>query len=564
MTVAIYTRTSTAVEEGASLEVQKGRCIKFCEAKGWEDWKVYVDEAFSGVEKDRPAFNEMFEDARAGKVSKVLVWRLDRFSRRFVDAVNLLEELKDLDITFHSVEESIDFSTDLGEAMFGILTIFADLERKAIATRTGEGKAYRLNEGLVCGGNVPIGYVNLSKEKAVKLGKKPGIYIDPEKAKMVKRVFELYAQEENQTRIVHKLKAEGFDTHQTTVRNIIGRECYYSGKWDNKHTIRKRQRDGSKKVAKVLKSTLSLPPIIDKKLWDKVQRVRKAHASQQYSGADYFLFKGRLMCVACGKPMFTSYRQGGSYDYYMHYCNGPRKGSSKSKQQNAICIPSKEIDQAIWNALVEKIHDAQSLKRTIEALKEEGTKEKVDDLKRQVKAIGTEIGKHTRNKSKYAKRVLETDSKDAIVEYEKEMQRLGGKIRALERSKEAIQEKMAEAQELALSIDSVDQLIKSIQAQYEDLSDLSFEKRRELVEKIYPPGSIEFFPKWWIEAVPDKAEQIELFKPMLKKSGQEVRKGFLMCTGLIDYDYQESRKRPDMKKLKEEVKNLSINGQKKN
>lgn len=162
MRVALYPRVSTLEQatEGYSIGEQVERMTKFCEAKGWEVYKIYTDAGYSGASLDRPALQDIIEDAEKDVFDMVLVYKLDRLSRSQKDVLYLVEDVFDKHgIFFSSMTENFDTSTPFGKAMLGILAVFAQLEREQIKERMAMGKDARAKIGKWNGGRmIPIGY----------------------------------------------------------------------------------------------------------------------------------------------------------------------------------------------------------------------------------------------------------------------------------------------------------------------------------------------------------------------------------------------------------------------
>ena len=160
--VALYPRVSSQEQatEGYSIGEQIERLTKYCEAMQWEVYKIYTDPGYSGGDTNRPGLQEMLKDVRAGKVDKVVVYKLDRLSRSQKDTMLLIEdEFLAHGVDFVSMSENFDTATPFGRAMIGILAVFAQLERENIKERTMIGKEARAKEGKWGGGSsVPIGY----------------------------------------------------------------------------------------------------------------------------------------------------------------------------------------------------------------------------------------------------------------------------------------------------------------------------------------------------------------------------------------------------------------------
>ena len=78
---AIYARQSIDKKGSLSIEGQIELCRKFTA----DDALVFSDKGFSGKNTKRPAFGELMEAVEAGRVKKIVVYRLDRFSRSLAD-----------------------------------------------------------------------------------------------------------------------------------------------------------------------------------------------------------------------------------------------------------------------------------------------------------------------------------------------------------------------------------------------------------------------------------------------------------------------------------------------
>lgn len=166
--VALYVRVSSQEQvDGYSISEQIERLTKYCEAMGWEIYKIYTDPGYSGANTDRPGLQTMLSDVQDGKVDKVVVYKLDRLSRSQKDTMLLIEdEFLAHNVDFVSMSENFDTSTPFGRAMIGILAVFAQLERENIKERTMIGKEARAKEGKWGGGSSePIGYdYNVAKD----------------------------------------------------------------------------------------------------------------------------------------------------------------------------------------------------------------------------------------------------------------------------------------------------------------------------------------------------------------------------------------------------------------
>ena len=103
--ISIYARKSVFREDSISIESQ----IEMCEyeAKG-QEYLVYQDNGYSGKNTDRPGFQRMVTDIKAGLISKVIVYKLDRVSRSVLDFSGLMDLLGRYNVDFISATEHFD------------------------------------------------------------------------------------------------------------------------------------------------------------------------------------------------------------------------------------------------------------------------------------------------------------------------------------------------------------------------------------------------------------------------------------------------------------------------
>jgi DNA invertase Pin-like site-specific DNA recombinase len=115
---------------------------------GVERDNVYLDRA-SGAKASRPQFDIVLRTLRSGDTLKVT--RLDRLSRSVLHLVTLGAELRMRGFGLHVIEQGIDTDTMEGRAMFGMLSVLAELQRELIVANTNDGLAAARARGRVGG-----------------------------------------------------------------------------------------------------------------------------------------------------------------------------------------------------------------------------------------------------------------------------------------------------------------------------------------------------------------------------------------------------------------------------
>jgi len=149
-----YIRVSTEeqVKQGISLANQKAKIEAFATAKGWALTRIYRDEGKSGKSLNRPGIQELLQDAISGQFEIIIVYRVDRLTRKQRDLWYLLEDVFDKNsVGFVSVNEPFDTTAAIGKASLGVIGVFAQLERDLISERTKDALAHKKDQGCSLG-----------------------------------------------------------------------------------------------------------------------------------------------------------------------------------------------------------------------------------------------------------------------------------------------------------------------------------------------------------------------------------------------------------------------------
>lgn len=189
---ALYGRQSIEKKDSISVESQ----LEYCkyETRG-EPYIEYTDRGFSGKNTNRPGFEKMIEDIKAGKIKRVIVYKLDRISRSILDFANMMELFQQYNVEFVSSTEKFDTSTPIGRAMLNICIVFAQLERETIQKRVTDAYYARNKRGFYMGGRIPYGYC--LKETVID-NIRTSMYEEvPEESEQLKLIYSMYADPSN-------------------------------------------------------------------------------------------------------------------------------------------------------------------------------------------------------------------------------------------------------------------------------------------------------------------------------------------------------------------------------
>jgi len=98
---------------------------------------IYRDDGVSAAASRRPGFEAALHSLKPGDT--FVIWKVDRAFRSLKQALETMEYFARQGIAFRSLTEHVDTSTPMGEAMYQIVNVFAELERKLIGERTKAG-----------------------------------------------------------------------------------------------------------------------------------------------------------------------------------------------------------------------------------------------------------------------------------------------------------------------------------------------------------------------------------------------------------------------------------------
>jgi site-specific DNA recombinase len=286
--VCLYTRISTDEEnQPTSLHSQRERLEAFCQAQ--ESWRIvaHQEDRASGTKLDRPGLQAALDLARDGAIDLLLVYRVDRLSRKVRQLAQLAEELDTYEVVLRSATEPFDTGSAAGRMMLQMLAVFAEFEHATIVDRVSAGIERRAKEGRWFAGRPPFGYVFSDELRT--------LVPDPVKAPVVRRIFDLYTRKRLGTiAIANQLREEEAPAPAAgwghpAVHWMISNPTYVG-----KIRWRDRLFDGVHE------------PLIDEVTFQRAQailRERGEDISRRRGNASDFLFSGVVRCASCGKGL---------------------------------------------------------------------------------------------------------------------------------------------------------------------------------------------------------------------------------------------------------------------
>ena len=149
LATALYVRVSTTDQR---VDSQVEELQGFCRGRGYAKVRLFVEHE-SGAKVTRPQLDAMMAEVRAGKVARVVVYKLDRLGRSLTHLALILDELQRRGVSLICSSQGIDTSGDnpAGRLQLGVLMAVAEFERSLIRERVNAGLRAAKGRGVKLG-----------------------------------------------------------------------------------------------------------------------------------------------------------------------------------------------------------------------------------------------------------------------------------------------------------------------------------------------------------------------------------------------------------------------------
>jgi site-specific DNA recombinase len=310
----------------------------------------------------------------------LLVYRVDRLSRKVRQLAQLAEELDAIDVVLRSATEPFDTGSAAGRMMLQMLAVFAEFEHATIVDRVTAGIERRAREGKWATGRLPFGYRRNERKEVVP---------DERTAPTVKRIFDLYTREQLGTAAVARVltdehaPAPAAGWQPAVVQWVLENEAY---------------------LGRVIWRGEGLPglhePLVDEFTFARAQRVLRERgddmALRRSNPGDYLL-SGLLRCGRCKRAYvgMSAKGNGGTYHYYA--CSGRQKLGPKGCDGERI--PRDKLEAAVVGQLASLYRDGDVIRDAVDAAAEQRQSDAA--LEEQRRACAEEIRRAERALDRY-------------------------------------------------------------------------------------------------------------------------------------------------------------------
>lgn len=351
--VAAYARVSSDKDEAEhSLVAQISYYNDYItHHPGWAFAGVYADNGISGTKDNRPEFQRMMADARAGQFDMLITKSISRLARNAMTLVTTVRELNRLGINVYFEGEQLDSQSSSGEMMLSMFAMYAEEQSKTAS----ENKRWQIKKSFSEGRPT---YFRLYGYEWVD----GHLEIIPEEAAVVRRIFDMYLSGMGHQAIAKQLNAESIPSlntkwQSTTIHDLLQNEKYIGNlllQKTHKPDFLTKKRFVNKGQWRQYLVEHCHEPIISEEVFDAVQlefAQRKASCTFTRNGPAP-LFANLLRCNHCGTCFVRKLSPGKAYEKMPVWVCGTYFHMGKD------CCPSKRIRESI---LIEKTREALGL-----------------------------------------------------------------------------------------------------------------------------------------------------------------------------------------------------------
>lgn len=363
--VAAYARVSSGKDSMLhSLSVQISYYSELIQKhKGWEYVGAYADEALTGTKETRPEFQRLLDDCRNGKIDMIITKSISRLARNTVTMLEVVRELKSMNIDVYFEKENIHSLSGDGELMLTILASFAQEESRSVS----ENCKWRIRKGFAEGELINLRFMYGYR---IKKGK---IEIEESEAEIIRMIFKDYIEGIGGTAIAKKLREMG-------VKKLRG------GKWNSERVIeiiknekyagnallqKKYVKDHLTKTLVWNKGNLpkyyaegTHPAIIYLETFEMAQEILCKNRERYLgvSGVYKYPFSSKITCGICGKKYRHKNRQGRiSWNCSTYLKYGKDSCPSKQIPEDILYMITTEVlglikfDEAVFKNKIKEI-----------------------------------------------------------------------------------------------------------------------------------------------------------------------------------------------------------------
>lgn len=383
---ALYARISAEHRDRESDSLENQLLVLEDFVKGrpeFAHYRIFSDRNYSGTNFNRPAFQEMMQEVREGRINCIIVKDLSRLGRDYLEAGNYIETIFPfLGVRFIAINDHFDTVEEENgnrAMMISIKNLVNDMYARDISRKMSGTVRDCIRRGSYVGSNAPYGYHVIKNDIGY------GFEIDEETSKIVVWMYERYLELGNLHELAREMTQKRIRTPgdylitqkvyleedepvklwlEGTIHDILTREAYLGHMVQGK-TIQHRFEGISQKhldKEEWIKVENTHEPIVTVELFEAVAEELARHSRRITSRTDEVpmdedIFDGILYCPVCGNKVrqVSSLKKNGSIRHYYYYCNHSTVPDKKGLE-NCI-IKREELRSAATQAVMEAVRE---------------------------------------------------------------------------------------------------------------------------------------------------------------------------------------------------------------
>ena len=356
-------------DNSLSIENQQAMLEDYVNNKGWNVFKVYVDDDVTGTTFQRPGFQAMMSDIEIGAINCLITKDLSRLGRNYIEAGRHRELFKELGVRYIAPLDNYDSENDdYNDIATPIKEIMNEMYAAGVSRNVRRTKKMMAEQGKFANSRAPYGYMKSKENKHV-------LAVDENVSHNIIRIFEMYLSGKTARVIADVFNCENIVTANeyyystigkpnpyrnnknkwgsATIMNIIKNPVYYGAMANGKRRV------VSFKNHNVVKNDISdwvivedtHEPLISKEIWLEAQKVNRNNSSQtvrrRSTEGEVSIFAGVIKFTDCGgnlvfnrKPL----KSGGATEFY-------RCGTYMQKGKN-VCLPHRISHNTIYQVVL--------------------------------------------------------------------------------------------------------------------------------------------------------------------------------------------------------------------
>lgn len=337
-----YARYSSSGQRDESIEGQCREIEIYAQHNGFKIIKTYIDKALTGRTDRRPGFQQMIADSEKHLFQAVICWKTDRFARNRYDAAVYKAKLRKNGVRLVYAREAVPDGPE-GIILESVMEGFAEYYSANLGENVKRGNYDSALQHKTLGKRV-FGYRKSADDT---------FEPDPEKAPIVREIFQMYKTGSRMKDIVDEMNSRGIKTaiggpfNESSVSKILRNEKYVGTYiWGD------------------IRDEDAILPIVDKDTFQAVQR-RLAGSKKRRREADLdrpsFLLTGKCFCGHCGSAMVGDSAKGKTGIQYWYYtCQNKKKRACDKRRE-----PKQELEDIVVHELVKFLHSDEDFLQTL-------------------------------------------------------------------------------------------------------------------------------------------------------------------------------------------------------